>query len=122
MPETPITKMVWDYACAVMAAEFPDNDGVPPLFLAMTDTLSDEECRALGLAACARYDAAVDEAHAIGGAEREPHIQALADALGYPGGQLRGQEGPVPTSFRIVAHRYVEVVAEYEVQAASVSA
>jgi hypothetical protein len=120
MPETPIAKMVRDYSCAVMAADFPDNDGVPPLLLAMTDTVSDEECRALGLAACARYDATVDGAFAIGGARCEPRIQALADALGYPGGQPRYQGPAEPPSFRIVAHRYVEVIAEYEVQAASV--
>lgn len=120
MPETHITEMVRDYSCAVMAADFPDNDGVPPLLLAMTDAVSDEECRALGLAACARHDATADGASAIGGARCEPRIQALANALGYSGGQPRHREPVQPTSFRIVAHRYVEVVAEYEVKAASV--
>lgn len=66
----------------VLLADFGE-DPAPPLYDAICDAIDEAEMRALGVALCARHDALVDGSWRIGGADCDPHLQAVADAVGY---------------------------------------
>ncbi|SDF83149.1 hypothetical protein [Thalassobaculum litoreum] len=83
MENPTVAKMIDDYAHDVMADDFPDNEGVPPLFLAISDASCDAERRALGLALCTRYDAMTGGEFLIRGEKCDPRLTAIADGLGY---------------------------------------